>query len=126
MGRKSPFNLPFLVRRADSGRFVYSRHLKPDIAPFVAGMVTIPWDLSQRTIGGGLVIKIALDTRDLGLASSRCASIHPQVEGYVNDAERAARPGKKAVVELMRVGLLRFVRIKVPAIANRLKSPFDY
>jgi integrase len=115
MGRKSPFNLPFLVRRADSGRFLYSRHLKPDIAPYVAGMVTTPWDLSQRPIGGGQVIKIALDTSDLGLASSRWASIHPQVESYVNDAERAARPGKKAVVELMRVSGLTEAEIAAMA-----------
>jgi hypothetical protein len=115
MGRKSPFSLPFLVRHADSGRFVYSRHLKPDIAPYVAGMVIIPWDLSQRPIRGGRVIKIALDASDLGLASSRWSSIRPQVEGYVNDAERAARPGKKAVVELTRVSGLTEAEIAVKA-----------
>ncbi len=95
MGRRSPFNLPFLVRPADSGRFLYSRHPSPDIAPYVAGMVTIPWDLSQRPIGGGRVIKIALDTSDLGLASSRWSTIHPQVESYANDAGRAARPARR-------------------------------
>ncbi len=115
MGRRSPFNLPFLVRPADSGRFLYSRHPSPDIAPYVAGMVTIPWDLSQRPIGGGRVIKIALDTSDLGLASSRWSTIHPQVESYANDAGRAARPGKKAVVELTRVSGLTEAEIAAMA-----------
>lgn len=115
MGRKSPFNLPFLVRRADSGRFLYSRHLKPDIAPYVAGTVTISWELSQRAIGGGRVIKIALDTGDLSLASSRWASVHPQVEGFVAEAERAARPGKKAEVVLTRVSGLSDAEIAVMA-----------
>ncbi|MCZ8314974.1 hypothetical protein [Phreatobacter sp.] len=115
MGRKSPFNLPFLVRRADTGRFVYSRQLKPDIAPYVAGTVTTPWDLGQRSIGGGRVIKIALDTSDLSFASSRWASVHSQVESYVLEAERAARPQKKASVALTRVPRLSDAEIAVMA-----------
>jgi hypothetical protein len=58
MGRKSPFVLPFLLKRSESGGYVYYRSVATDVRPAISGEVLCPWSGETRLLGGNAAIKV--------------------------------------------------------------------
>jgi integrase len=91
MGRKSPFILPFLLKRRESGGYVYYRSVAADVRPAISGEVLCPWSGETRILGGNAAIKVSFNTTDFATARQRWNEIHAQVELVVSAATRRQR-----------------------------------
>lgn len=95
MGRFNSHGYPFLIERPEGG-FTYFRTVPPRLKSVISGEVRLPWSGARRSIGGRGTIKIALGTRDIGMARKRWVDVHPQVEVHVEAATlktmRSSRP----------------------------------
>jgi hypothetical protein len=98
MPRPTASGLPFLVRRADSGKYAYWRNIRPELAPFVAGPVDLSWSLTPHVLAGKTVIKISLKTGDLPLARRRWGEVHRQIEALCDQAMACAKASNGPVV----------------------------
>ncbi len=94
MGRNSSTKLPFLIEKNDSQQFIYNRVLPPDLAPYVAGDVTVEWTSKTIHLKGSKAIKVSLKTGDLATAKDRWVALHAQVQAMVQRAEGRVRARK--------------------------------
>ena len=69
MGRKSPFVLPFLLKRSESGGYVYQRRVPADLCKAISGEVLGPWSGELRLLGSNPTIKVSFNT--IGFATER-------------------------------------------------------
>ncbi len=95
MARKSPHTLPFLLRRRESGGYVYHRRVPADVRSAVSGEVVCPWSGEVRLVGSGGTIKIAFATTDLATAKQRWSEVHAQIEVIVGSAIRRERRDRR-------------------------------
>ena len=86
MARSGSTGLPFLVRRPDAGQCTYHRAFAADLAPYVTGVVQLPWTRQASKLTGKKAVKLSLGTKDLAVARSRWTMLHPQVEALVGEA----------------------------------------
>lgn len=95
MGRKSPFTLPHLLRRAESGAYSYNHNVPADLRPALSGQIDCSRSRETRAVAGDTVIKLSLNTTDLGTAKQRWNQIHAQVELIVDAASQRQRSARK-------------------------------
>ena len=88
MARSSSTGLPYLIGRADAGQFTYHRSFRPNIVPFLGGVLRTSWSRRDVTLEGREVIKVSLGTGDRKLAVTRWEELHPLVQAAVREAER--------------------------------------
>ncbi len=104
MSRTSSTGLPFLVRRADTGKFCYHRDVPAAVAPFVKGEVELTWKESIHKLEGRPTVKVSLATGDEATARVRWNRVHEQVEGLVQmgrvlAAEKERRDRQRQIAE---------------------------
>ncbi len=104
MSRTSSTGLPFLVRRADTGKFCYHRDVPAAVAPFVTGEVELTWKESIHKLEGRPTVKVSLATGDEATARVRWNRVHEQVEGLVQmgrvlAAEKERRDRQRQIAE---------------------------
>lgn len=121
MARTSPNTLPFLLRRRESGGYLYHRRIPADVRPSLSGEVVCPWTGDVRLVGDGGTIRISFGTTDLATAKVRWSEIHAQVELIVGAAMRRGRRDPKLARrrEVVRVASLTDQQIDV--IAKRVE-----
>jgi hypothetical protein len=117
MGRKSPFVLPFLLKRSESGGYVYYRSVATDVRPAISGEVLCPWSGETRVLGGNAAIKVSFNTIDFATARQRWNEIHAQVELVVGAATRRQRADRRnrSCKSIQRVSGLTDQQIKILA-----------
>jgi hypothetical protein len=91
MGRKSPFILPFLLKRRENGGYVYYRCVPADVRSAISGEVLCPWNGETCVLGGNAAIKVSFNTTDFATAHQRWNEVHAQVELVVGAATRRKR-----------------------------------
>ena len=100
MTRPTTSGLPYLVLRTDSGKYVYWRNVRPEIAPSVKGEIHVTWAVAPQVLSGKPVIKISLKTGDAALARRRWGEIHPKIEALFDSAVDTV---KKALIPVVGV-----------------------
>jgi hypothetical protein len=129
MGRKSPFVLPFLLRRSESGSYVYYRSVAADVRPAISGEVLCPWSGETRVLGGNAAIKVSFNTTDFATARQRWNEIHAQVELVVSAATRRQRTNRlnQSRRSIQRVSGLSDQQIKILAarLEHRILAEYD-
>ena len=80
MARQPQSGLPFLIRRSDSGKFVYWRSLPKEMAEHFCGEFNLPWERGNRPVTAPAIVKISLKTGDEQTARARWGQVHAQVE----------------------------------------------
>ena len=83
MARRSSNGLPYLLERPENGKFSYVRAMQPPIAERVTGDIIVSWRLGPIRLTGRAVIKVALSTSELHLATHRWSEVHSQVEKLI-------------------------------------------
>jgi integrase len=117
MGRKSPFILPFLLKRSESGGYVYFRSVPADVRPAISGEVLCSWSGETRVLGSNAAIKVSFNTTDFATARHRWNEIHAQVELVVSAATRRQRADRlnRSRRSIQRVSGLSDQQIKILA-----------
>jgi len=97
-----------LLRRRESGGYVYHRRVPPDVRPALSGELVCPWNGEVRLLGNGGTIKIAFATADLATAKQRWSEVPAQVQVVMGSAIRRGRrdPRLRARREITRVAEL--------------------
>jgi hypothetical protein len=88
MARPTSSGLPYLVRRAECGRFYYCRAFPKDIVPHVGGTVNIAFARRTLALNRNRIVKISLKTGDDDTARDRWAQVHAEVRRVVEEAAR--------------------------------------
>lgn len=96
MARPNTAGLPHLNCRSDAGQFTYHRSFRPDLVPFLAGVLRSSWSRRSVALDGREVIKVSLGTGDRRLAVTRWEELHPLVQAAVRDAERRQAAARSA------------------------------
>lgn len=86
MARPTSSGLPYLVRRAECGRFYYCRSFPSEIVPHIAGVVSIPFARRTFALSAKRMVKISLKTGDEETARDRWAQVHAEVRRVVEEA----------------------------------------
>ncbi len=117
MGRKSPFILPFLLKRSESGGYVYHRRVPADVRPAISGEVLCAWNGETRVLGSNPTIKVSFNTTDFATARQRWNEVHAQVELVVGAATRRQRADRlrRSRRSIQRVSGLTDQQIKILA-----------
>lgn len=89
MARPTTSGLPYLVRRAECGRFYYCRTFQGDLVPHISGVISIPFARRTLALNRHRMVKISLKTGDEDTARDRWAHVHAEVRRVVEDATRS-------------------------------------
>jgi hypothetical protein len=106
VARPTSSGLPYLHRRADSGKYAYWRTLPDALFEHVTGAIKLMWAHRDYELAGNKVVKISLKTGDGATARERWGQIHSQVERFIKLAIGKARGDESNESNLKRVETL--------------------
>ena len=118
MARTSSAGLPHLTYRSDAGQFTYHRSFRPDLVPFLRGVLRPSWSPRTVTLDGREVMKVSLGTGDRRLAGTRWEELHPLVQAALREAEGRESAARRA--ERDRVAPERLAPAAVRAMAAQV------
>ena len=114
MSRPGSTGTQYLTRGSGTGKFVYSRALPPDVAPYVVGEIDQPWARKKARLTRKKVIKVSLKTGDLPTAHKRFIQVAARVDNLIEKGLKLARqsayspqnPTMLASLDAQQIGVL--------------------